>query len=153
MHEYVVILDKERDHCRLFRADSPDMPLGAPLWHGNGLRRGYDQMIRLNRERRPVKSYCICARDGGRSGKAYRVFSAAPEAGGWEVVEVAYAWSEARAAMAALVKARDEERAAKDARVRAIMKRVGLEGRRRPRFTEKDLQYIDWLERTGRLAA
>lgn len=150
---YIVVLDKDRDFCRLFRADSEAAPKGEILWSGNGLRAGYDAMIRLNKDRRPVKAYKVCEALSSRGRKVFRIVLGEPE-GDWTPVSVHYEHAAARSALKALVKERNAAEEAERAELERIMKRVGLPPRRtRPKFTEADLRYIGWLKETGRFAA
>lgn len=150
--EYMVVLDKERDFCRLFRTDCEDVPAGEVLWTGNGLRRGYDAMIRLNKERRPVHLYTLCKRLSAKGREAFRIVKGEPVAG-WETVERYFDFPAAREAMKALVKARNEAETVAKERSFAIMRRVGITSKRIPKFTEADVRYIGWLRETGRFAA
>lgn len=150
--EYIVVLDKERDFCRLYRADCTDAPTGETLWSGNGLRRGYDAMIRLNKERRPTSSYNVCQRLSGKGRAAYRVVKGEPGTG-WTTLETHFDFAAARDAMKALVKGRNKAEAEERERSLTIMRRVGIASKRIPKFTDADLRYIGWLRETGRFAA
>jgi len=150
--EYVVVLDKDRDFCRLFRSDSAETPAGEVLWTGNGLRRGYDAMIRLNKERRPINSFVVCTRMSPKGRAAYRIVKGEPGTG-WSEVERFYDFASARDAMKALVKARNEAEAAERERSFEIMRRVGILSKRIPKFTDADMRYVGWLRETGRFAA
>lgn len=150
--DYVVVLDKELDFCRLFRTDSIDLPAGETLWSGNGLRRGYDAMIRLNKERRPVSLYHVCSSQSPRGRTVYGVVKGEP-AGRWTSLSAFPDYVTARKEMKALTAARDAAEAAEREKARAIMRRVGILSKRIPKFTKTDLRYIDWLRRSGRFAA
>lgn len=150
--EYVVVLDKERDFCRLFRSDSLELPSSDVLWSGNGLRNGYNAMIRLNKERRPTNVYNVCSSESARGTAVYRIVRGEPE-GRWKVVSFFFDFASARSAIKELTRKRDEAKAAERERIAAIMRRVGISSRRIPRFTDADLRYVDWLKQTGKFAA
>lgn len=149
---YVVVFDRERGFCRLFRSDSIDMPLGEALWTGNGLRRGYDAMIRLNKERRPISLYHVCSSKSGRGRTVYRVVKGEPE-GRWKSIACFFDYASAKRELKELTRLRDEAEAAERDRVKAIMARVGITTRRIPKFTDADLRYLEWLRETGKFAA
>lgn len=150
--DYVIVLDKDRDFCRLFRSDSDEIPSGEVLWTGTGLRRGYDAMIRLNKERKPVEIYSVCSSVSKKGREVYKLMKgqAAKEI---NVVSIHSEYKAARAEMHRLTEARNalEEAAKKEAH--AIMKRVGINSKRIPKWTAKDLQYISWMKSTGKIAA
>jgi len=162
-HRYVLLLDKDRDFIRIFRADSPVRPAGRVLWEGNGLRRTYDAMIRLNRERRPAVLYHVCTAAKGKA-IVYRVFkSQTPKH--WQTASSHTAYRDALSAARTLREAerarRAEARAAETAdRARRkaeegiMLERLrlaGVKAKRLPRLTEKDIRYLEWLEGRRRI--
>jgi len=152
-HDYIVVYDKDLDYCRLFRADAVEAPAGPVLWSGNGLRAGYDAMIRLNKERRPVKAYSVCESLSSKGRRVFRIVLGEPEEN-WTALSIHYEHSDARSALKALVRKRNAEEEAEKAEIARIMERVGMPPRRtKPRFTETDLRYLSWLKETGRFAA
>lgn len=144
-HRYVVVPDEELGFCRLFRADSEECPAVEPLWSGMGLRRGYDAMIRLNNEARPVVTYKVCQREV-RDGKVFAARRNDPEAP-WTVVRTCTSWADACRTRTELARQEKADRAAED---QAIMKRTGIVRRTPPKFTDRDRQYVAWLRETGR---
>lgn len=150
--EYIVVLDRERDYCRLFRSDTAVVPQGEVLWSGNGLRAGYDAMIRLNRERRPVKSYSVCRSLSASGRTIYRIVLGVPGEA-WTPLSVHYEHAAAKSAMKALVRERNAREEAERAEMERIRERVGIPHRRKLRFTDADWRYIGWLRETGRFAA
>mgnify|MGYP000857336267 CR=1 FL=1 len=145
---YVIVLDKELGFCRLFRDDSIDIPAGDVLCTVQGLRRGYDAMMRLNRERRPVPLYHLCSRPRARGDCSYRLMKTVAD--GWTSLEIHVDFPTARARLKELSEEREHRKAEKVAEARAIMARTGLVSRKIPRFTSADLRYIAWLRETGR---
>jgi hypothetical protein len=81
--DYVVVFDPELDFCRLRRADSEDIAGQEILWSGNGLRAGYDAMIRLNLDRRGTILIHVVA----RAGHGWKLTKGAPEDHRWKTVE------------------------------------------------------------------
>lgn len=139
---YVLLLDRERDYIRLFRADCSARPDGRTLWEGDGLYRAYDAMKRLNRERRPAKVWHVCE---SVSDSPARVFASPPE--GWRSVSVHTVFRDARAA-AAEARARKAEE--KSRRTLDLMRRGGYRGRKVPKLTKADKAYLAWLEKKTR---
>lgn len=150
--DYVVLLDKERDFCRLFRADAEEMPAGEVLWSGNGLRVGYDAMIRLNKERRPISAYSVCSAQSPRGRTVYRIVRGEPE-GRWKALDQFFDFAAAKNAVKSLTKVRNEAEAAEKEKAYRIMRRVGIQSRRIPKFTETDRRYLAWLAEAGKFAA
>lgn len=145
-HRYVVVRDEDLGFCRLFRADSDECPPTAPLWSGMGLRRGYDAMIRLNNEARPIVTYRVCMRTTDAGRKVFSARKAEPEAP-WVSVKMCTSWQEARVSRAELSAKAEAERKDEDI---AIMKRTGIVRKSPPRFTATDRKYVAWLRETGR---
>lgn len=145
---YVIILDKELGFCRLFREDSPDIPSGEILCSVRGLRRGYDAMMRLNRERRPIVTYHICSRVGAKKHSSYRVMKTVKD--GWQSIETYVDYQTARTRLKELAEQRRQAQSAEKAALREIMTRTGMTGRRLPKMTAADIRYIEWLKETGR---
>lgn len=145
---YVVVYDKDLDFCRLFRADSDECPPDLPLWTGMGLRRGYDAMMRLNRERRPIPSYHVCTRIGPRGEPAYRVLKTVTD--GWTAIVTTADYASARLRMKDLVAARAKVRSDRIEEDHAVMLRTGMAVRKNPKFTAADRRYIAWLKESGR---
>lgn len=145
-HRYVVVKDEELGFCRLFRADSEECPAAVPLWSGMGLRRGYDAMIRLNNEARPVVVYQVCVREGRNGRKVFSARRTVPE-GPWATVKTCRTWAEALKIRAELSQKADADKLAEDT---AIMRRTGIVRKNPPRFTEADRRYVAWLKETGR---
>lgn len=163
-HRYVLMLDKERDFIRVFRSDSPMRPLGEPLWEGDGLRRTYSAMVRLNKERRPAPCYYVCSASGKKNLAVYRVFkSSHPKL--W--IQASMHTSFALAVAAARVlrnlqaqatkeqrEAKRTERAARKAEDELILTRLrnaGVVRKKVPKLTAKDIRYLEWLENRKRL--
>lgn len=148
-HErYVVVLDKELGFCRLFRADSDECPTDEPLWTGMGLRRGYDAMMRLNRERRPITSYHVCMRIGSKGDPVYRIFKTLGD--DWNGVLTTADYATAKERVKDLLAARERIKAKRAAEDRAAMARTGITGTKLPKFTDADRRYIAWLKESGR---
>lgn len=145
-HKYVIVRDDELGFCRLFRADSEECPTTTPLWSGMGLRRGYDAMIRLNNESRPVVTYKVCVRTGRNGRKVFSARKSDPEAP-WTTVKTCRTWKEAREARAKLAEKAAADRRDEDV---AIMRRTGIVRKNPPRFTDADRRYVAWLRETGR---
>lgn len=158
-HRYVLILDKDRDFIRVFRADSPMRPSGKTLWEGDGLRRTYDAMVRLNEARRPAICYYVCVARNTKGRATYRVFkSTHPKV--WERVSMHTAYKAAvedgkrlrgleKERIVAATDARKAERAAAKAEKDAILARLRMAGvvrKKVPKLTAKDLRYLEWLE-------
>lgn len=144
---YIVVLDKELNFCRLFRSDSEDIPAGEILWNGDGLRHGYDAMIRLNKERKPVQSYFVCA--ATRRGRVTYSVKKSDPGEGYEILCIKNEFKLAAQEVKSLRAKAEQERE----KMFGLMKRVGISSKRIPKFTEKDLRYIDWLHETGKIAA
>ena len=149
-HRYVLMLDGDLDFIRLFRADSPMRPQGDPAWEGDGLRRAYDAMKRLNRERRPIVLYHACTSRAGRGLPACRVFRELP-GGDWTLMSTHASLALARAACRV---AKEDARKAAVARDEATLKklrRVGVDRKKVPRLTAKDIRYLEWMESRAEL--
>ena len=149
---YVVVFDADKKFCRLFRSDSELVPSGEVLWSGMGLRRGYDAMIRLNKERKPVEVYSVCS---SRSASGREIFKLVKGcvANGLKVISIHAEHALARAEIKRLTQERDaREQAAKEYSL-AIMQRVGIQSKRIPKWTSADMRYITWLEETGKIKA
>lgn len=149
---YVVLLDVEKDFCRLFRSDSIDLPTGDILWSGDSLRHGYDAMIRLNKERRPVEVYSVCSTESKNGRKVFRICKGHPKQE-LDVLSIHSEYVLAREEIKKLTKERDELEKAKREYCLAVMRRVGIESKRIPKWTPSDLKYIAWLEQTGKMVA
>lgn len=149
---YVVILDKDLDFCRLFRSNSEDAPLGEVLWSGNHLRQGYDAMIRLNKERRPIETYSVCSKQSKKGRIIYKLYKGRPD-GDLTLITIHSEYKKARDEIKKLTEARNAEEEAKKQFSFAVMDRVGIQSKRIPKWTAADLQYISWLKETGRIAA
>ena len=135
--DYVVILDSNLDYCRLFRADNENIPDGLILWSGVGLRFGYDAMIRLNKERKPINAYYVCRTRNIWNRIVYRITKNEPEAK-WEIVSIFFDFKAARQEMSKLIKKRNElELAEIDTKFR-LMRRVGITSTKIPKFTKAD---------------
>jgi hypothetical protein len=145
-HQYVIVRDDELGYCRLFRADSEECPSTAPLWSGMGLRRGYNAMIRLNNEARPVVTYKVCVRLGRSGHKVFSARKSDPEAP-WTTVKTCNTWKQAREIRANLAEKADTDRHNEDLE---IMRRTGIVRKNPPRFTDADRRYVAWLRETGR---
>jgi hypothetical protein len=145
---YVIVLDKDLGFCRLFREDSLDVPPGDILSTVKGLRRGYDAMMRLNRERRPIPLYHLCSRPLSGGEFSYRIMKTLTE--GWVSTETHVDFKSAKARLKELTEARSRLRAEKAAEARAVMDRTGIVSRRIPKFTDADRRYVEWLKETGR---
>ena len=149
---YVIVLDKDRDFCRLFRSNSEDVPAGEILWSGMGLRRGYDAMIRLNKERKPVEIYSVCSTKSKKGREVFKLIKGQPEKE-IHVISIHAEYKPAREEIKRLTEERNAVEEAEKAHARAIMKRVGIHSKRIPKWTARDLEYIAWLKRTGKMAA
>ncbi|NTF17562.1 hypothetical protein G6L37_04065 [Agrobacterium rubi] len=145
---YVIVLDKELGFCRLFRDDSSDIPPGEILCTVHGLRRGYDAMMRLNRERRPIPLYHLCSKPRASGESSYRVMKTVVD--GWTSIEIHMTFAPARERLKELSEARERRKADKIAEARKIMARTGISSRKIPKFTTADQQYVAWLKETGR---
>lgn len=145
---YVIVLDKELGFCRLFRDDSTDIPAGEVLCTVHGLRRGYDAMMRLNRERRPIPFYHLCSKPRPKGDFSYRVMKTVT--GGWTSMETHIDFAAAKERLRELSEEREHLKAVKLEEARAIMARTGMLSRRIPRFTAADQRYVAWLKETGR---
>lgn len=145
---YVIVLDKDLGFCRLFRIDSPDIPPGDILCTVKGLRRGYDAMMRLNRERRPIPLYHLCSKARPRGDFSYRVTRTITE--GWTSIETHVDFKTAKARLKELSEERERLKAERIAEARAIMARTGMVSRKIPKFTPADRKYVAWLKETGR---
>lgn len=147
---YVLVLDKERDFIRVFRADCDMRPDGIVLWDGNGLTTAYEAMIRLNKERRPIELHHVCVLDG-----KLRVFRGQPKAD-WKSVSTHTSRADAlealRARQAAVVAgnaARSRKLAARLRLAGVPEERLGVDertGNLVSKVTEKDMQYLRWFE-------
>ena len=152
-HEnYVIILDKERDFCRRFRSDSEAAPTGEILWAGDKLRQGYEAMIRLNKERRPVDTYSVCSKKSKKGRDIFKLFKGSPEVG-YATLSIHVDYKPARAEIKKLIEARNTEEEAKRSFSFAVMDRVGIQSKRIPKWTAADLKYIEWLKEAGKIAA
>jgi hypothetical protein len=147
---YVIVLDKELGFCRLFRDDSTDIPAGEILCTVQGLRRGYDAMMRLNRERRPIDFYHVCSKPRPKGEFSYRVAKTVAE--GWSSLEVHVDYAAAKNRLKELSEERQRIRAERLAEARYIMSRTGIVSRNIPKFTEADRKYVAWLKETGRFS-
>lgn len=151
-HNYLVALDPDLGFCRLFRTDSVEGAGLSALWSGLGLRAGYDAMIRLNKDRRPIDLFMVCSREGTR-GLAFRLFKTAPPDETWTMVASRTSHAEAKECLSGLVAERKAaEAAARDRMLRAL-DRAGVRATRVPRLSAADRRYLEWLESTGRVAA
>jgi hypothetical protein len=153
------MLDKERNFIRVFRSDSPMRPPGKVLWEGDGLKKTYSEMVRLNKERRPVPCYYVCSAKSARSKIVYKVFKSTPPKV-WDQVSMHTAYNlavESAKRLRGLEKARianerkDRElaRAAEKAYadiMLARLRRAGVVRKKVPKLTAKDLRYLEWLE-------
>src|SRR5688572_27517827 len=119
---YVIVLDKDLGFCRLFRDDSIDIPAGDILCTVQGLRRGYDAMMRLNRERRPIPRYHLCSKPRSRGDVSYRIMKTVGD--GWASMETHVDFAAARARLKELSDERELRKAEKVAEARAIMART-----------------------------
>jgi hypothetical protein len=146
---YVIILDKELGFCRLFRDDSLDIPHGEILATVQGLRRGYDTMMRLNRERRPITFYHLCSKPRRNGDYSYRVAKTVSD--GWQSMETHVDYATAKTRMRELTEERERLRNERIEEARMVMKRTGIITKKIPKFTDADLRYIAWLKETGRL--
>jgi hypothetical protein len=147
---YVIVLDKELGFCRLFRDDSLDIPDGEILCTVQGLRRGYDAMMRLNRERRPITFYHVCSKPRLNGEYSYRV--AKTVADGWSSIETHIDYAAAKKKLKELSEERQRVRDERIAEERSIMARTGIVSRKIPKFTDSDRRYIAWLKETGRFS-
>jgi hypothetical protein len=153
------MLDKDRDFIRLFRADSPMRPSGKALWEGDGLRRTYDAMVRLNEARRPATCYYVCGARNAKGRATHRVFkSTHPKV--WERLSIHTVYKAAvedakrlrgleKERIAVEMEARKAERAAAKSEKDAILARLRMAGvvrKKVPKLTAKDLRYLEWLE-------
>lgn len=135
---YVLILDKHLDYIRVFRADCPVRAEGKTLWEGDGLHRAYEAMKRLNRDRKPIKTYFVCTKLRKDTKTAVRVFMDPKDE--WKKESRHAQFIDAAAAARALRKTIDEK----------IMRQlcaVGIVRTRLPKLTRKDLMYLEWHER------
>jgi len=148
---YVVVLDKELDYCRLFRADCEVLPEGEILWSGNGLRRGYDAMIRLNKDRKPVNAYNVCSSTSKAGRTVFRLVKDEPRDKGMKVEATFYDYSSAREHLGKLKRERDAAERANKEKMLRLLRRVGINSNRVPKFTETDRRYIEWLRDNGKL--
>lgn len=136
--EYVIVYDRSIDFCRLFRADSEDIPDSAQiLWHGVGLRRGYDEMIRQNKNRKGVEVYRVCSRTNQKGLLTFRIFKTKP-AEGWTEQNTASSYKNARAIRTRLI-------AERDARTTSALSRIQGIDSSTTRLTRADRLYLDWL--------
>ncbi len=147
---YVIVLDKELGFCRLFRDDSIDIPPGEILCTVQGLRRGYDAMMRLNRERRPIAFYHVCSKPRSNGEFSYRIAKTVGE--GWTSMEAHVDYAAAKKRLKELSEEREQRRAERLAEARHIMSRTGIVSRNIPKFTEADRRYVEWLKETGRFS-
>ncbi len=86
---YIIVLDKYLGWCRLFRSDSEDCPSDAEaLWKGYNLEIGYEQMKRLNRERREIPSYFLSMRSTDSAKKTIYKIKKEKPASPWLEVEL-----------------------------------------------------------------
>jgi hypothetical protein len=147
---YVIVLDKELGFCRLFRDDSTDIPAGEILATVQGLRRGYDAMMRLNRERRPITFYHVCSKPRANGEFSYRVAKTISD--GWSSMETHMEYAVAKTRLRELSEERQRQRTERIAEARYIMERTGIIARNIPKFTETDRRYVAWLKETGRFS-
>ncbi|MNU43640.1 hypothetical protein D3C71_324300 [compost metagenome] len=147
---YVIVLDKELGFCRLFRDDSIDIPSGEILCTVQGLRRGYDAMMRLNRERRPIAFYHVCSKPRPNGEFSYRVTKTVAE--GWASMETHVDYAAAKKRLKELSEERQRLCEERLAEARYIMSRTGIVSRKIPKFTERDRRYVEWLKETGRFS-
>ncbi|MBY3433149.1 hypothetical protein HFN89_03000 [Rhizobium laguerreae] len=158
-HRYVLILDKDRDFIRVFRADSPMRPSGKALWEGDGLRRTYDAMVRLNEARRPAVCYYVCVARNAQGRATYRIFKTThPKV--WERASMHTVYKtavedakrlrglekdrigiETAARKAGRIAARTEKEA-----TLARLRMAGVVRKKVPKLTAKDIRYLEWLE-------
>jgi hypothetical protein len=150
---YIVALDPEAGYCRLFRTDAPEGAGLDPLWAGLGLRKGYDAMIRLNRERRPTEIYRVASRPATRRKTAFRLFKGFPPTADWTVLHETPDREAAKKALSDLVRKRDDDARAETERLLRGLRRAGAAPAALSRITGADRRYIEWLEATGRIAA
>lgn len=150
LKNYIVIYDKGKDFCRLFRSDSDDLISGEILWSGDGLRNGYDAMIRLNKERKPITTYFVCEFTSKKGHKYYRVLKNTPDKNSVHVAtKHIYAEATQESKRRNAIEKEKQENERKE--LLFIMERVGIKGKRVPKFTDSDLRYIDWLKSSGKL--
>lgn len=127
---YVVVKEPDFAWCRLRLADSPDVSGLQVLWEGNGLRAGYDAMIRLNKDMKPTKLYHV-----SQKGRAFRV-TKEPQPETWKHLQVLSSYEAAREFV-------------KEARKKLLhdLREAGVEvGQQMPGVTVADVQYLDWLK-------
>jgi hypothetical protein len=139
---YVVVKEPGIDWCRLRRADSPGLGDLQPVWEGNGLRAGYDAMIRANAGRRPEPLRYVCSR-----GEAIRILREPPaEASGWRLESSHVGRAAADAAASALRCAREETARLERGAVAEALAAVGVPvpAGRAPRLTRADRDYLEW---------
>lgn len=149
---YCVMLDKDIGFCRLFRTDNELLPEGEVLWSGDNLRLGYDAMIRLNKDRRPINSYSVCSTASKTGRIVYRIVKGTPDAKHLKVEDVFYDYAAARTCLSELTALRDAAEKKEKDRMRMVMKRVGITSNRIPKFTTTDQKYIDWLYESGKIS-
>lgn len=136
--EYIIVYDKSLDFCRLFRTDAEEIPAGCEiLWRGIGLRRGYDEMIRQNRNRKGVEVYRICARINRKGEEIYRIFKTSPRVG-WSEKQTASSYKEARSVRSRLI-------AERDAKTASALAMVGRPGNSGGNLTRTDRLYLNWI--------
>jgi hypothetical protein len=156
---YVLILDKDRDFIRVFRADCPMRPAWPALWEGNGLRRAYDAMVKLNKDRRPAVCYFVCSVRNASGAAVYRIFKSTHPLL-WECISIQTPYKaaveEAKRLRGLeknrLTAARTEKRAEREA-IRAEnevmlarLRRAHVVSKKVPKLTAKDIRYLEWLE-------
>jgi hypothetical protein len=149
-HRYVLVLDTGRDYVRIFRADSPARPAGAPFWEGDGLHRTYEAMKRINRERRPLECHHLCRDDGQGRKPLFRIFKELPGAGWKHVSTHATRTDAAEAKKRAEQRTKDLARSAEAALLRKL-ERVGVVRKKVPKLTAKDLRYLEWMDSRAEL--
>lgn len=154
---YIVVFDKDLGWCRLFRSDSEDCPSDAEsLWKGYNLEIGYEEMKRLNRERRKIPSYYVCERETEWANKkAYGIKKEKP-ALPWVEVDFYHEYSKAQEKVRELCAARDKANAEFKAEVsekkKSFMDRFGIRSANF-RLDEKSHKYLEWLISENRLSA
>ena len=136
---YVLILDKVRGYIRIFRSDCPVRPAGKVLWEGDGLRKTYDAMKRLNKERRPVVIYYVFLE---RTNNRIKV-SKTPSDNN-SIISKHLAYKEA------VTRAKFERKKHENIFLQRLEK-VGVITNKIPKLTSKDLEYLKWFEKKNEI--
>ena len=160
---YVLILDKERNFIRLFRSDCSVRPVGKVLWEGDGLRRTYDAMKRLNKERRLAIIYYVYEGKNKKNIKTIKVSKVSPKKK--EIISKHLNYKEAILAAKFLRKkeknikiekrdkilARRKKKQECEAILLKRLEKVGVFRKNVPNITPKDLQYLEWFEKKNKI--